>query len=159
MVDANSIARELGLGRHTNTILQASFFSLNPSIMPYDEALKWMKKFAEKTYFRKGEEVVKQNFEAIDAGANGVKKVNIPSEWADLKPLREMTLTGDKYFDKFVMPIDNLEGYDLPTSTFVDEEFALVDGSMKGDVTFRQKRRIADMVPHWNKDNCINVYM
>ena len=55
IIDANSLARELGLGRHTNTILQASFFYLNPSIMPYEQALEWMKKFAEKTYFRKGE--------------------------------------------------------------------------------------------------------
>lgn len=155
IIDAGHHARELGLGRHTNTILQSSFFYLNPSIMPYETALDWMKKMAKKSYSRKGDEVVKQNFDAIDAGAAGVKKVEVLPEWAELKPLKEITLTGDKYFDKFVMPIDNLEGYDLPTSTFVDEEFGLLDGSMKSDVTFRQKRRIADMVPHWDKDNCI----
>ena len=66
VINANKIAEEVGMGRHTNTILQASFFYLCPEIMPYDEANKWMKKFAEKSYSKKGQEVVEMNWKAIE---------------------------------------------------------------------------------------------
>ena len=59
VIDANKIAAEIGMGRHTNTTLQASFFYLNQGIMPYEEAQSWMKKFAEKSYKKKGDDVVK----------------------------------------------------------------------------------------------------
>lgn len=53
VIDANKIAAEIGMGRHTNTTLQASFFFLNQNIMPYSEAQEWMKKFAKKSYSKK----------------------------------------------------------------------------------------------------------
>ena len=58
VIDANKIALAIGMGRHTNTILQSAFFYLNPQIMPYEEANSWMKKFAAKTYAKKGQDVV-----------------------------------------------------------------------------------------------------
>ncbi len=153
VIDANKIAQELGMGRHTNTILQSSFFFLNQDIMPYKNALKMMKEFAKKTYGRKGEEIVKQNYDAIDAGSHGIIEVKVDPSWVELKPLKTVKLLGDKYFDEYVNPIDNLEGYDLPVSTFVDLD--LLDGTMRNDITFKQKRSIASMVPHWTKENCI----
>ena len=153
VIDANKIALELGMGRHTNTILQSSFFFLNQDIMPYAKALKMMKEFAKKTYGRKGEAVVKQNYDAIDAGSHGITEVKVDPSWAELKPLKTVKLLGDKYFDEYVNPIDNLEGYDLPVSSFVDLD--LLDGTMRNDITFKQKRSIASMVPHWTKENCI----
>lgn len=153
VINANKIAGEVGMGRHTNTILQASFFYLNPDIMPYEEANKWMKKFAEKSYAKKGEDVVKMNWKAIDAGTEGLREVKVDSEWAKLSPKTEIILTGDDYFDSFVTIIDNLGGDDLPVSKFT--EYELLDGTMRNDVAFIQKRSIADRVPHWNKNKCI----
>lgn len=153
VIDANKIAGEIGMGRHTNTTLQASFFYLNQNIMPYDEAQKWMKKFAEKSYAKKGEDIVKMNFKAIDAGAEGLREIKVKEEWKNLSPVRESHLIGDDYFDSYVNVIGNLDGDNLPVSKF--KEFELLDGTMKNDITFKEKRSIADRVPHWNKQNCI----
>ncbi len=153
VIDANKIAAEIGMGRHTNTILQASFFYLNPGIMPYEEANKYMKKYAEKSYAKKGQEVVELNWKAIDAGTEGLREIKVEKEWANLKPTVERKLTGDDYFDNYVSVIGNLDGDTLPVSKF--NEFELEDGTMQNDITFREKRAIADRVPLWHKENCI----
>jgi len=153
VIDANKIANEIGMGRHTNTILQAAFFYLNPDIMPYEEANKWMKKFAEKSYAKKGEDVVKLNWRAIDAGTEGLREIKVDPEWTKLSPKVEKILTGDDYFDSFVTVMDDLGGDDLPVSKFT--EYELLDGTMRNDVSFIQKRSIADRVPLWNKNKCI----
>ena len=113
VIDANKIAGEIGMGRHTNTILQASFFYLNQDIMPYDDANHWMKKFAEKSYAKKGQDVVEMNWKAIDAGTEGLREVKVDSSWKDLEPKTERQLTGDDYFDNYVAVIGNLGGDDL----------------------------------------------
>ena len=153
VIDANKIALEIGMGRHTNTILQSAFFYLNPQIMAYDEANKWMKKLAEKTYAKKGEEVVKLNFVAIDKGTEGLREVKVNPEWANLPPVRERVTLGDDYFDNYVDHINTLDGNDLPTSTFT--QYELLDGTMREDITYKEQRSIADRVPVWHKENCI----
>ncbi|MDY4849272.1 MAG: pyruvate:ferredoxin (flavodoxin) oxidoreductase [Bacilli bacterium] len=153
VIDANKIAGEIGMGRHTNTILQASFFYLNQGIMPYDEANKWMKKFAEKSYAKKGQDVVELNWKAIDAGTEGLREVKVDPEWAKLSPKAEVVLTGDDYFDNYVSVIGNLGGDDLPVSKFT--EYELLDGTMRNNITFQEKRSIADKVPVWHKEACI----
>jgi len=153
VIDANKIALEIGMGRHTNTILQSAFFYLNPAIMPYTEANVWMKKLAEKTYAKKGDEVVKLNYKAIDSGTEGLRLVALNPAWLKLDYKRIRTITGDDYFDNFVTPINTLDGYDLPVSAFMKHE--LEDGTMQPNVTFKEDRSIADVVPEWNKDYCI----
>ena len=153
VIDANKIALEIGMGRHTNTILQSAFFYLNPQIMPYEEANKWMKKLAEKTYSRKGQEIVELNYKAIDKGTEGLREVKVDPEWAKLPFNRERHILGDEYFDTYVDHINNLDGYDIPVSKFT--EFELLDGTMEENVTYKEKRSIADRVPEWNKDYCI----
>ena len=153
VIDANKIASEIGMGRHTNTILQASFFYLNQDIMPYAEANKWMKKFAEKAYGKKGQEVVELNWKAIDAGTEGLREIKVDPEWAKLEPVMERHLTGDDYFDSYVAVMGNLGGDDLPVSKFT--EFELLDGTMNADITYKEQRSIADRVPLWHKENCI----
>lgn len=153
VIDANKIALEIGMGRHTNTILQSAFFYLNPQIMPYDEANKWMKKLAEKTYAKKGEEVVKLNWKAIDSGTEGLREVKVDSSWIDLDYKRVRNTIGDDYFDSYVDYIGTIDGYDLPVSKFT--EYELLDGTMREDVTFVEQRSIADRVPEWNKEYCV----
>ncbi len=153
VIDANKIAGEIGMGRHTNTTLQASFFYLNQDIMPYEEAQEWMKKLAKKAYMRKGMDVVEKNYKAIDAGAEGLREIKVDPEWIKLPPLFARKDTGDEYWDTFVAPMTALEGDDLPVSKFLDYE--LLDGTMQNNITFKEQREIADKVPVWHKENCI----
>lgn len=153
VIDANKIAAEIGMGRHTNTTLQASFFFLNQNIMPYSEAQEWMKKFAKKSYSKKGDDVVQMNYKAIDAGAEGLREVKVDPSWADLTVNAVKESTGDDYFDSYVDVVGSLDGYDLPVSKFT--EYELLDGTMQNNITFKEKRATADRVPLWHKENCI----
>ena len=153
VIDANKIAMEIGMGRHTNTILQASFFYLNQQIMPYDEASKWMKKFAEKTYARKGQDVVDMNYRAIDSGTEGLREVQVDPKWAELEVTSTREKTGDDYWDEYIAVIGALEGDMLPVSTF--RKWELEDGTMRNNITYNERRAIADRVPVWQKENCI----
>ena len=153
VIDANQIARETGMGRLTNTILQSAFFYLNQDIMPYDKAIEQMKAYAKKAYGKKGEQVIQNNFHAIDSGSQGLREVTINPEWEKLSPLWVKKETGDDYWDTFVDPIISMEGDDIPVSKFT--EYELLDGTMKPNITFKEQREIADKVPVWHKDNCI----
>ena len=153
VIDANKIALEIGMGRHTNTILQSAFFYLNPQIMPYEEANKWMKIFAQKTYAKKGDDIVQMNYKAIDSGTEGLREVKVDPAWADLPINSTIKPTGDDYWDNYVAVIGALDGYNLPVSTF--RKWELEDGTMEENITLKEKRAIADRVPVWNKENCI----
>ncbi len=152
IIDANKLAAECKMGRHTNTILQASFFKLS-KVMDYAEAQEWMKKMAYKSYYKKGDEIVQANYKAIDAGANGLIEVKVDPEWIKLPNFREREKTGDEYFDEYMNAVGSLDGYDLPVSTF--RKWELEDGTFKNNYAFKEKRSIADVVPVWNKEYCI----
>ena len=153
IIDATEIAESIGMGRRTNTILQSSFFALNPQIMPYEEAVEQMKKMAKKAYGKKGDKVVELNYKAIDSGKDGLVQIEVLPEWADLphKAVREKT--SDDYFEAQVMSINSLEGNELPVSHFT--KYDLLQGSIRNNVAFEEKRTIATQVPVWNPDNCI----
>ena len=154
IINATSIAQAHGLGKHTNTILQASFFALNEQIMPYAEAEEQMKKSVKKTYARKGEDVVNNNLNAIDEGKSGLVKVDVDEAWLAYDasaPLYKKT--GDAYFDDNVLAMNSLGGYDMPVSSFMKN--GILDGSLPGNITFKEKRNIADSVPAWDADKCI----
>jgi pyruvate-ferredoxin/flavodoxin oxidoreductase len=82
IINATSIANEIGLGNRTNTILQSAFFKIS-NVIPYELAVEQMKKFIVKSYGKKGEEVVKMNYAAVDRGGE-VEEVEVPMEWATL---------------------------------------------------------------------------
>lgn len=153
IINATKIADEIGMGRRTNTILQSAFFKLNPSILPYEKAVEYMKAAALKSYGSKGEAIVQMNYKAIDVGGSLIEEIAIDPTWAKLNVVSKDTSRGDEYFDEFVDVMEGLGGYDLPVSTFT--KFGLLDGTMHNDITFKQKRDIAAEVPTWNKDNCI----
>ncbi|MGB4985189.1 MAG: pyruvate:ferredoxin (flavodoxin) oxidoreductase [Erysipelotrichaceae bacterium] len=153
IIDATEIAESIGMGRRTNTILQSSFFALNEQIMPYEDAVTYMKEAAKKSYSKKGEEIVQLNYKAIDNGKDGLVEIAVDPSWANLEVSSLRKLTGDDYFDNHVMAINSLEGYDLPVSAFTKHN--LLDGSFRNSVSFDEHRTIATMVPKWNPDNCI----
>ena len=87
IINANKLAAETHMGRHTNTILQSAFFKLNEQIMPYSKAVELMKDSAKKTYARKGEDVVNNNCAAIDKGSEGLVEVTVKPEWSNLEKI------------------------------------------------------------------------
>ena len=151
MIDANKIAQELGLGSHTNTVLQASFFALM-EVIPTEDALEMIKAATRKTYFTKGDDVIARNVAAIDAGATGIVKVNVPASWADASDANE---TADENVPEVVKrllePINKQKGDDLPVSAFKDYE----DGHIDMGLTAFEKRGIALKVPVWDSSKCI----
>ncbi|MEG0239031.1 MAG: pyruvate:ferredoxin (flavodoxin) oxidoreductase [Anaerorhabdus sp.] len=153
IIDATKIAMEIGMGRRTNTILQSAFFALNEQIMPYAEAVDYMKTAAKKSYSKKGDEVVKLNYKAIDAGKDGLVEIPVKKEWVNLKVVDKKVNTKDKYFDEHVSAINALGGYDLPVSAFT--KYNLLDGSIRNNVSLKEKRTIATQVPTWDPNNCI----
>ena len=153
IINATKIAQEIGMGRRTNTILQSAFFALNEQIMPLETSLELMKAFAKKSYGKKGDAIVQLNYKAIDAGKDGTEEIAVDPSWAELPYDANRKLTGDEYFDNHVAVINALEGYDMPVSAFT--KYNLLDGSIRNNVAFEEKRTIAVQVPTWHPENCI----
>ena len=153
IINATKIAQEIGMGRRTNTILQSAFFALNEQIMPLETSLELMKAFAKKSYGKKGDAIVQLNYKAIDAGKDGMEEIAVDPSWAELPYDANRKLTGDEYFDNHVAVINALEGYDMPVSAFT--KYNLLDGSIRNNVAFEEKRTIAVQVPTWHPESCI----
>lgn len=152
IIDAVHLAREIGLGGRTNTILQSAFFKLNEQIMPYDHAQDLMKKYAAKTYGKKGEHIVQLNYNAIDKGAEGLVEITVKPEWANLVPETHATQGERPHFVKDIAdPVNAIKGYDLPVSAFNGFE----DGTIPCGTAAYEKRGTANFVPEWNPENCI----
>ena len=155
IINATKIADELGLGSHTNTVLQAAFFQI-ANLLPADVAIEEMKKAAEKAYFKKGSAIVKMNTDAIDMGAKNVIKVEVPAKWVDLKDEEiESTPNAPKVVTEVCDFIIRQKGNDLPVSTFVDR----YDGSIEMGLTSYEKRGIAVSTPKWNPEKCLQCNM
>ncbi|GAA6294545.1 pyruvate:ferredoxin (flavodoxin) oxidoreductase [Enterocloster asparagiformis] len=157
-IDGVKIGIETGMGpTRINTILQSAFFELT-GIIPAEKANELMKAAAKATYGRKGEDIVMKNWAAIDAGAKGMHKVEVPESWKNCEDegLDYAVVTdGRKDVIDFVNNIQTKvsaqEGNSLPVSAFKD----YVDGSTPSGSSAYEKRGIAVKVPVWNPDNCI----
>ena len=155
-IDATHLAMDLGLGNRTNTILQAAFFKL-AKVIPVEDAVKFMKDAATKSYSKKGEAVVKMNHDAIDTGIKEIRKVKVPKEWAKaVDTSSAVTATGGRpeirdYIDNILVPVNAQQGDKLPVSTFVD----IADGTVPLGSSAYEKRGIAVDVPTWIPENCI----
>ena len=150
-INAVDIAAKLGLGNHYNLVLQSAFFHL-VNIIPGADADRYMKDLAERTYFAKGDEVVKRNFAAIDAGAKSAIKVDIPACWATLAD--DPAPADDdrpEVVKNIADPINRQKGDDLPVSSFKGYE----DGVIDMGLTAYEKRGIAVNVPVWESSKCL----
>ena len=149
-INAIALAAKVGMGNRINTIMQAAFFKL-AEVIPYEDADKYMKAYAKKTYGKKGDAIVQKNWDAIDIAISGLVEVKVPAEWANAAtgavPMKVKGTT--KYFDDVIAPILAQAGDELPVSAFNADGFAPT-----GTTKF-EKRGIAVKVPEWIKDNCI----
>ena len=152
VIDAISLAAEIGLGNRTNTIMQSSFFKLNEQIMPYEKAQDLMKKYALKSYGKKGQDVVEMNYKAIDRGAEGLVEIKVDPKWLDLPVEHNKKMDKlPEFVEKIANPVNALKGYDLPVSAFNGYE----DGTMANGTAAFEKRAISPFIPEWNSENCI----
>ncbi|ULB34549.1 MULTISPECIES: pyruvate:ferredoxin (flavodoxin) oxidoreductase [Proteiniphilum] len=149
IINATEIAEEIGLGNRTNTILQSAFFKIS-NVIPYDQAVDQMKKFIVKSYGRKGEDVVKMNYSAVDRGGD-VEEVEIPKEWADIQVVAETPDDAPEFIRKVVRTVNAQRGYSLPVSAFSGRE----DGTWEQGTTKYEKRGVAVNVPVWKPESCI----
>ena len=149
VIDAIKIAGNLGLKGRTNTILQSAFFKV-ANIIPYDQAVEYMKKMAYKSFAKKGDAIVQMNYDAIDSAAANLIKIDVPASWKDATTGAEMVkVADDKYFKEVIHPILSLEGDKLPSSAFN------ADGTVPTGTTKFEKRGVAVLVPKWIGENCI----
>ena len=154
-INAIDLAIEIGMGKRTNTILQSAFFSL-AGVLPQEEAIRYMKDAATKSYMKKGQDVVDTNHRAIDAGATAYVKIDVPAAWADAADKAEtVELAGKPELVKMVSsimePVGRMDGDSLPVSAFTDH----VDGQFELGASAYEKRGIAVTVPTWDASTCI----
>ena len=151
-IDAIDIARKLGLGNRTNTILQAAFFALS-KVIPIEQAVAEMKDAIYKTYYKKkGQAVVDMNYASIDHGINELHQVEIPERWLDARDEPQAD-TAPAFIQDVVAVMNRQEGDSLPVSTMV--KYGLEDGTWPAGTSQYEKRGAAVEVPAWDASKCI----
>ena len=156
-IDGIKIGKEIGLGGRINTVLQSAFFALS-NIIPADKANELMKAAAKATYGKKGDKIVQMNYDAIDAGAKHVVKIEVPESWktAGEESLTGAAVTGARqdavdFVNNIQKKINAQMGNTLPVSAFKD----YVDGSTPSGTSAYEKRGVAVDVPVWDVNKCI----
>jgi pyruvate-ferredoxin/flavodoxin oxidoreductase len=148
-IDAYKIAGELGLGLRINSIMQACFFKLS-GVLPEAEAIGLIKKAIEKTYGRKGQEVVQMNWDAVDRASAGLEAVAIPARPGKCVPPAKIVPDDASAFAKEVIaPFTQFKGDLIPVSKMP------LDGVIPTATSCLEKRGIAVDVPSWIPENCI----
>ena len=151
-INAEEIAREIGLGNRINMIMQSAFFKLT-NVIPIKQATDFLKNSIEKTYGKKGQKIVEMNKLAVDKGIESVIKVDVPVMWKnateDNLPINDINEPDFVKNIQRVMARD--EGDELPVSAFNGIE----DGTHPLGTTAYEKRGIAPMLPEWQIDKCI----
>ncbi|MFG6326625.1 MAG: pyruvate:ferredoxin (flavodoxin) oxidoreductase [Lachnospiraceae bacterium] len=156
IIDGLGIGKETGLGGRINTILQSAFFKLS-KILPEEKAIELMKKAVKDTYGKKGDDIVQMNYNAIDKGAEGVVKVDVPESWKNAEIIESKeTVTGDRkdavdFVNNIQSYVNSYKGNSLPVSAFLP----YADGTTPSGTSAFEKRGIATEVPEWIPENCI----
>ncbi|MFZ4395869.1 MAG: pyruvate:ferredoxin (flavodoxin) oxidoreductase [Kiritimatiellia bacterium] len=149
VVNAHKLDHELHLGGRINTIMQTAFFKIS-GILPENEAIEALKKAAKKAYGKKGDEVVKKNWDAIDAAAKAVCPVNYPAQPAGkLKMPASVSADAPDFVKNVTAKIISQKGDSLPVSAMSD------DGTWPTATTQYEKRNIAYEIPVWDASVCI----
>jgi len=150
IIDAIKIAGEIGLGNRINMIMQTVFFKL-ANIIPVEDAIKYLKASIEKTYGKKGRNIVEMNYKAVDHSIEALHKVEVPAAWASASDEARKPETVPDFIQRIQRPMARLEGDNLPVSAFRGIE----DGTHPLGTTAYEKRGIAVMLPEWQPENCI----
>ena len=147
-IDAVQIAEEVGLGGRINMVMQTVFFKL-ANVLSVDDAIKYLKEAIEKTYGKKGKDIVEMNWKAVDAALDNIKEINYPNSWAQLAPKNEKETDEPDFVKNVMRPMLAQQGDKLPVSAFTP------GGFFPTATAKYEKRGVAINIPEWIKDNCI----
>lgn len=150
-INATKIGHEIGLGNRTNTILQSAFFRIT-KVIPIEMAVEQMKAFIVKSYGKKGEDVVKKNYAAVDRGGE-YQQLTIDPAWADLPDDEIKEDDAPAFVKELVRPINAQAGDLLKASDFA--KFDTVDGTWQNGTSAWEKRGVEALVPVWDPEYCI----
>ncbi|MBQ7323588.1 MAG: pyruvate:ferredoxin (flavodoxin) oxidoreductase [Clostridia bacterium] len=148
VLDATTLARDVGLKGRTGVIMQAAFFYLNPNILPFEQAKSLLKDALKRKFAKKGDDVVNANCKAVDGMENALVQIQPPSEWLNLELPIEEKKSGS-YFHDFIQPVLRLKGDDLPTSAFSP------DGRVPTGTSQLEKHGAPALLPKWRAEYCI----
>jgi pyruvate-ferredoxin/flavodoxin oxidoreductase len=148
-IDANGVAKKSQLGNRINTIMQTCFFALS-GVLPRDESITKIKEFIRKSYGKRGEPVIRQNFAAVDAALAHLREVVVPETATSTIEFASKVPVGAPEFVRSVTAeMIAGRGDRLPVSAFPE------DGTYPVGTTRWEKRNIAQDVPVWEPDLCI----
>ena len=148
-IDANGVAKKSQLGNRINTIMQTCFFALS-GVLPRDEAIAKIKEFIRKTYGKRGEPVVRQNFAAVDAALAHLREVPVPvTATSTIEFASKVPVEAPDFIRNVTAEMIAGRGDRLPVSAFPE------DGTYPVGTTRWEKRNIAQDVPVWEPDLCI----
>ena len=148
-VDAYNVARQTKMGQRINTIMQTCFFAIS-GILPKDEAITEIKKSIKKTYGKRGEAVVKQNYAAVDSALDNMVKIEVPKKvTSDIPMLPAVPDEAPEYVREVLGKMIKRNGDDVKVSEMP------VDGTFPSGTTQWEKRNVALEIPVWDPDVCI----
>ncbi|MFM6190401.1 pyruvate:ferredoxin (flavodoxin) oxidoreductase [Planktothrix sp.] len=148
VINANQVARDTGMGNRINTIMQVCFFAL-AKVLPREEAIYQIKKAIEKTYGKKGAEIVRLNLKAVDDTLEHLYEVNVAQANSSLR--RGLPVPDGA--PAFVKEVEGMmiagRGDELPVSKLP------CDGTYPTGTSKWEKRNIAQEIPVWDADVCV----
>lgn len=147
-IDANSIANQVGLSNKINIIMQTAFFKLT-NFIKFEEIKNLIEESIVKTYSKYGKDIIDKNIKVIDITTNSLAKFNIPENWKENLINQNLNVINDSYYNNFIKPILNNKGNELSVSAMS------ADGSTPTNTSFYEKRNIANYLPMWITENCI----
>ncbi|HLU11311.1 MAG TPA: pyruvate:ferredoxin (flavodoxin) oxidoreductase, partial [Oceanobacillus sp.] len=149
VIDANKVAKESGMGKRINTVMQVCFFAIS-GVLPREEAIAEIKRSIEKTYYKKGEEVVAMNLKAVDNTLGNLFEVHVPDTITSDIPMADpVPESAPEFVRNVVGPILAWKGDQLPVSAMP------VDGTFPSGTTQYEKRNLAPEIPVWDPEVCI----
>ncbi len=148
-INAYEVAEKTGMGSRVNTIMQTCFFAIS-GVLPREQAIAEIKHSIEKTYGKRGEAVVKKNFEAVDQALAHLHEIPVPEKATSKFSMRpRVPDAAPEFVKKTLAPIIALEGEEVPVSAMP------ADGTFPTGTTQWEKRNIALEIPVWEPDLCI----
>jgi len=149
VIDAYDVGRKTNMGVRINTIMQTCFFAIS-GVLPREEAIAKIKESIVHTYGKRGEEVVKMNFNAVDEAIANMYEVKYPCNLSsEISMRRPVPVEAPDFVQKVTAMIIAGRGDELPVSAFP------VDGTYPTGTTQWERRNIAQDIPVWNSDICI----
>ncbi|HXP91475.1 MAG TPA: pyruvate:ferredoxin (flavodoxin) oxidoreductase [Fibrobacteria bacterium] len=149
VIDAYQVAKDTGMGNRTNTVMQTCFFAIS-GVLPADEAIAQIKKAIKKTYGKRGEAVVQQNFLAVDKSVENLFQVSCPGHvTADHSRPNPVPASAPEFIQNVIGPMIAFRGDDLAVSAVP------VDGTFPSGTTKYEKRNFALEIPDWDPSICI----